>query len=211
MIRSFRLRLTAWYVGCFAILFTLLAAMLYGVLSRSLTGRLDESLLSQAATASALFQDEMEETKGDREKSAGEAVSDMRLRAAKAALLEGTRVLAASAPFDATGAARMAGAAQESAFSIPGARAASHRFTLDGGAYIAVAAEPLDAINATLAAIRRAMLLAIPLILAIAGAGGYWFASRGMAPLDAMAAQARRITETQSGRAAGDWRCGRMS
>jgi len=200
MIRSFRLRLTVWYVGCFAALFALLTAGLYGVLSRALTSRLDESLLSQAATASALFQDEMEETQNDPARSATEAVSNMRLRAGKVAVLDGARVLAASGPFDAAAAvrqmsagARLAGA-RESAYSIPGARAAVYRFNCHGRAYVAVAAEPLDAIDADLAAIRRAMFLAFPLILAIAGAGGYWFATRGMAPLDAMAAQARRIT-----------------
>jgi two-component system OmpR family sensor kinase len=200
MIRSFRLRLTAWYVGCFAALFMLLAAGLYGVLSRALTSRLDESLLSQAATASSLFQDEMEESKNDADKSAQEAVTNMRLRAGKVALLDGARVLAASRPFDAFAAAQRAGGAKESAYSIPGARAAIHRFTFNGRAYDAVAAEPLDAIDADLAAIRRAMFLALPLILAIAGAGGYWFATRGMAPLDAMAVQARHITGSNLGR-----------
>jgi heavy metal sensor kinase len=194
MIRSFRLRLTVWYVGCFAALFALLTAGLYGVLSRALTSRLDESLLSQAATASALFQDEMEETRNDPAKSAEEAVTNMRLRAGKVAVLDGARVLAASGPFDAVAAARLSGGAKESAYSIPGARAAVCRFSSNGRAYVAVAAEPLDAIETDLAAIRRAMFLAFPLILAIAGAGGYWFATRGMAPLDAMAAQARRIT-----------------
>lgn len=194
MIRSFRLRLTVWYVGCFAVLFMLLAAGLYGVLSRALTSRLDESLLSQAATASSLFQDEMSESNNDADKSAEEAVTNMRLRAGKVALLDGARVLAASRPFDAIAAAQRAGGAKESAYSITGARAAIHRFTFNGRAYVAVATEPMDAIDADLAAIRRAMFLALPLILAIAGAGGYWFATRGMAPLDAMAAQARHIT-----------------
>jgi two-component system OmpR family sensor kinase len=195
MIRSFRVRLTVWYVGCFAALFALLTVGLYGVLSRALTSRLDESLLSQAATASALFQDEMEETRNDPAKSATEAVSNMRLRAGKVAVLDGARVLAASGPFDAVAAVRpMSAGATESAYAIPGARAAVNRFNCNGRAYAAVAAEPLDAIEADRAAIRRAMFLAFPLILGIAGAGGYWFATRGMAPLDAMAAQARRIT-----------------
>ena len=194
MIRSFRLRLTVWYVGCFAALFALLTAGLYGVISTALTSRLDESLLSQAATASALFQDEMGETQNDSAKSATEAVSNMRLRAARVAVLDGVRVLALSGPFDAVGAVRLARGAKELAYSIPGARAAVYRFNANGRAYAAVAAESLDAIDADLAAIRRAMFLAFPLILAIAGAGGYWFATRGMAPLDAMAAQARRIT-----------------
>jgi len=195
MIRSFRVRLTLWYVGCFAALFALLTAGLYGVLSRALTSRLDESLLSQAATASALFQDEMGETQNDPVKSAQEAVTNMRLRAGKVAVLDGGKALAASGPFDAVAASRqMSAGAKESAYSIPGARAAVDRFNFNGRAYVAVAVEPLDAIEADLAAIRSAMFLAFPLILAIAGAGGYWFATRGMAPLDAMAAQARRIT-----------------
>src|SRR5580698_6164299 len=124
MIRSFRLRLTAWYVGCFAVLFTLLAGGLYGVLSRAVTSRLDESLLSQAATASSLFQDEMAESNNDADKSAQEAVTNMRLRAGKVALLDGARALAASRPFDAFAAAQQATGGNESAYSIPGARAA---------------------------------------------------------------------------------------
>src|ERR1700685_1981461 len=136
MIRSFRVRLTVWYVGCFAALFALWAAGLYGVLSRALTSRLDESLLSQAATASALFQDEMEETQNDPAKSATEAVSNMRLRAGKVAVLDGARVLAASRPFDAVAAVRLSGGARESAYSIPGARAAACRFNSNGRAYV---------------------------------------------------------------------------
>jgi two-component system OmpR family sensor kinase len=194
MIKSFRVRLTLWYVGCFAALFTLLMAGLYGVLSRALTSRLDESLLSQSATAAALFQDEMGETQNDATKSAGEAVTNMRLGASKAAVLDGARVLAASRPFDAAAAVRAGGGEKEAAYAIPGERAAVCRFNFNGHAYVAVASEPMDAIEASLAAIRRAMFLALPLILAIAGAGGYWFATRGMAPLDAMAAQARRIS-----------------
>src|SRR5271168_4585061 len=98
MIRSFRARLTLWYVGCFAALFALLTAGLYGVISRALTSRLDDSLLSQAATEAALFQDEMGETQNDPAKSAKEAVSNMRLRAGKIAVLDGARVLALSGP-----------------------------------------------------------------------------------------------------------------
>jgi two-component system OmpR family sensor kinase len=196
MIRSFRLRLTAWYVGCFAILFTLLAGGLYGVLARALTNSLDESLLSQTATAAALFQDEMEESKGDPIKSAMEVVANMRLRAAKIAILDGTGVMAASGNFDAVGAARNAGGGKEASYSIPGSRVATDRFNYENHPYVAVAAEPIDAIDASLAAIRRAMFLALPLILVIAGASGYWFATRSLAPLDAMAVQARHITDS---------------
>jgi heavy metal sensor kinase len=194
MIKTFRLRLTLWYLGCFALLFFALTAGLYGVLSRAMVGRLDESLVSQAATAAALLQDEMEETHGDVAASAHEAVSNMRLRVSKVAILEDAKPLAFSVPFDAAAIARRAGAASESSFEVAGARVAIHRVRVDGKAFTAIAAEPLDGIESDLAAIRRALFLALPLILALAGAGGYWFAARNLAPLDTMAAQASRIT-----------------
>src|SRR6185312_17018339 len=106
MIKSLRLRLTIWYVGCFAVLFMALAAGLYGVLSRALTSRLDETLLSQTATVAALFQDEMVEMNYDAVASATDAVSDMRLRGSKVAVLDGARVLAYSGAFEAVAAAR---------------------------------------------------------------------------------------------------------
>src|SRR5580704_10481798 len=102
-VKTFRMRLTLWYLGCFALLFFLLTAGLYGVLSRVLIGRLDENLASQAATAASLFQDEMEETHGDVAMSAREAVTNMRVPSSKVALVDGAapRPLAASSPFDA--------------------------------------------------------------------------------------------------------------
>ncbi len=194
MIKSFRLRLTLWYLGCFAVLFSLLTAGLYGVLSRALIARLDEGLVSQAATAVSLFQDEMEENKGDVPQSAHDVVANMRLRASKVALVEGGSSLAVSAPFDSVAIARHAGDVQESSFSFANMRVAAHRLEENGHVLIAIAAEPLDGVEADLAAIRRAVFLALPLILALAGAGGYWFAARNLAPLDSMAAQASRIS-----------------
>jgi two-component system, OmpR family, sensor kinase len=194
MIKTFRLRLTLWYLACFALLFFALTAALYGVLSRALIGRLDETLISQAATADSLFQDEMGENHGDAVISAHDAVSDMRLRLSKVALLRDSLPLFASAPFDAPAIAKRADSGLDSSFNVDQTRAAVHRFQFGGRSYIAVAVEPLDSVEADLAAIRRAVFFALPLILALAGAGGYWFAARNLAPLDSMAAQASRIT-----------------
>ncbi len=192
MIKSFRLRLTAWYLVSFALLFSALTAGLYGVLARTLTSRLDENLVSQAATAAALFQDEMEESKGDAKVAAPDAVSNMRLGAGKVALLDDAGALALSSPFDAKAIARARAA--EGSFGVPGMRAAIHRFDAQGRKFTAIAVEPLDGMNSDLAAVRHALLLALPLMLALAGIGGYWFAGRNLRPLDAMATQASRIT-----------------
>jgi two-component system, OmpR family, sensor kinase len=193
MVKTFRLRLTLWYLGCFALLFSVLTAGLYAVLSRAMVGRLDESLVSQAATAAALFQDEMEETHGDVTASAHEAVTNMRLKVSKVAILAGANAVAVSGPFDAATLARHAGGAASS-FEVGKTRAAITRMQVDGDAFAAIAAESLDGVEADLAAVRAAVFLALPLILALAGAGGYWFARRNLAPLDSMAAQAARIT-----------------
>ena len=199
MIRSFRLRLTLWYLGCFAVLFSLLTAGLYGVLSRALIARLDEGLVSQAATAISLFQDEMEENKGDVPQSAHDVVANMRLRASKVALVEGGKFISCqrAVSIQVTRHCAKHGLqlmCQESSFSFANMRVAAHRRAVNGNVLIAIAAEPLDGVEADLAAIRRAVFLALPLILALAGAGGYWFAARNLAPLDSMAAQASRIS-----------------
>ena len=98
MIKSFRLRLTAWYLAFFSLLFVLFGIFLYGILSRDLQTRLDETLLSQAATTASLFLDEMQEVHGDQWKSAAEAVSEMRLRGSTVAVFDGSRMLSSSAP-----------------------------------------------------------------------------------------------------------------
>jgi heavy metal sensor kinase len=63
-----------------------------------------------------------------------------------------------------------------------------------GRTYQIAVSAPLDAIRAELAVVRRAIFIALPLILALAGLGGYALATRSLRPLGWMAEQARRIT-----------------
>src|SRR5664280_735690 len=65
LIRSFRTQLTALYLAFFSLLFVLFSIFLYGELSRSLVGRLDDTLAAEADTAAVLFPDELQEMKGD--------------------------------------------------------------------------------------------------------------------------------------------------
>ena len=55
MIRSFRFRLTLWYVALFSLLFVVFSVFLHSLLSKNLRTRLDQSLNSEANTASALL------------------------------------------------------------------------------------------------------------------------------------------------------------
>ena len=79
MIRTFRFRLTAWYVGFFAALQVLFCVFCYHLLARSLEARVEQKLAAQATTAASLLEDEIREAGGDVPKAATEVVQDMRL------------------------------------------------------------------------------------------------------------------------------------
>ena len=71
---------------------------------------------------------------------------------------------------------------------------AVHRLTAGGRRFFLLVAEPLDSVAAERAIVRRVTLIALPLILAFAGLGGYVLAARSLAPLGWMALQAQKIT-----------------
>ncbi len=204
---SLRLRVTAWYLAFFSLLFVLFGIFLYGVLSKALEKRLDETLSSQATTEASLFQDELEEMKGDVPKAAAEAVTEMRLRGSVVAIFQAGRMLAASSPVQPPGfdeiAVKAAGRAEADLvlplprFGKYGAHAAVHRVpegTSPGAPYVIVAMEPLDSIADSLQVVRGVLFFGMPFLLALAGIGGYWLTTRSLAPLSWMAEQAREIT-----------------
>lgn len=204
MSRSLRLKITAWYVAFFSLLFVGFGLYLYNVLSKDLEKRVDETLLSEASTTSALFEDELVEENGDRPKAAFEAVSGMRLRGGRVAILEGNQLLAASSPvppdeIQALAAPAFARTAPDVIVPLPhvgpsGARAAVHRLVNGGRSFRILAIEPLDSIAADLRVVRRVLLFALPFLVALAALGGFLLVSRGLAPLNWMAEQARKIT-----------------
>ena len=178
LIRSFRAQLTALYLAFFSLLFVLFSIFLYSELSRSLIARLDDTLASEADTAAVLFADELQEMKGDSAAAAREVIGELKVHGDFVTIGEGTHVMAASPQ------------------SAPRPRGRSAIRTIQAGGHtfqIAVFAS-LDAIDAELAVVRRAILIALPLILALAGLGGYALATRSLRPLGGMAEQARRIT-----------------
>ena len=65
-----------------------------------------------------------------------------------------------------------------------------------GNAYLIVAEEPNQGIAATLALLRNALAIAVPLFLVLACAAGWFLAERSLAPIAAMSERARTITAT---------------
>lgn len=204
MIRSFRFRFTVWYVALFSLLFAVFGIFLYSLLSKDLRTRLDQSLTSEANTASALFEDELVEEKGDVRLAATEAVAGLRLPGSRVAILSGSRLLASSGPVsqqesDAVVAQSDASASPDLVLALPqlgqnGARAAPHHLTALGRSFLIFSIAPLDSIVADLGVVRRVILLALPLLVGLAGIGGYLLATHSLAPLGWMAEQARKIT-----------------
>src|ERR1019366_1458682 len=201
MIRSFRFRLTLWYVALFSLLFVVFGIFLHGLLSKDLRTRLDQSLTSEANTTSALLEDELVEEKGDVRLAATEAVAGLRLHGSRVGILQGSRLLASSAPVSQreSDAVVAAGDSPDRALALPqlgpnGARAATHRLEALGRTFLIFSIAPLDSIAADLQLVRRVIFLALPLLLGLAGIGGYLLATHSLAPLNCMAAQAREIT-----------------
>ncbi len=204
MIKSFRLRLTLWYLGLFSLLFLLFSVFLYGLLETALRSRLDEGLSSEATTTRGLFLAELEELRGDVAQAAAETISEMHPRGVLLAVFENRRLLAASAPvhggeLDAVAGRALARAEPYLAVNMPGLggadlRASAHRFVSGGRTYLAIAVGSLDSVATDLAGFRRVLFTSFPLLLVVAGLGGFLLATRSLAPVGRMAEQASEIT-----------------
>jgi len=192
MIKSLRVRLTAWYVAFFSVLFVLFGVFLYEVLSRSLEARLDQTLVSEAEVTAGLLADELDEMHGDVAKASVEAVSEMRVKGGLAvAIFLDSKMLAASGPVPSEELATLLrGAPEDGVLAARDARVAVHRMN----PYSIVAYGPLAPIAANLRLVRQALLIGAPLMLLLAGLGGYLLATHSMAPIGWMAEQAHKIS-----------------
>jgi len=70
----------------------------------------------------------------------------------------------------------------------------SQRITVHGEPYSVQVAVPLDEILEALERFRTLLLLAAPVLLIAASAGGYWMGRRALAPVDAISQTAQRIS-----------------
>jgi heavy metal sensor kinase len=205
MIKSFRLQLTAWYLSLFTVVFVAFSLFLYGLVSHGLHRRLDDSLSSQAQIAVGLFRDELGESHGDASAAAREVIQDLNLRGVLVAVFEGDKLLAASAAIDnrtVFDLARRAAIGEPDVLAtisrvgkIRNARVLAHPFAIDGRHFILLVGESLHATREELELLRSVLYIALPLALLIAGTGGFFLATRSLAPLRWMAEQAKTITD----------------
>jgi signal transduction histidine kinase len=183
---SIRLRLTIYWTAITALILLAAGLLIMALFSRAMWGALDSALMEEAdTTASAISHSSATDINAtlqrlSQEKDLGPG---RRVR-----LLAGGRVL-----FD----AGCAGAAD-----LPDAPAAppavadgrQHRYRfaavpLDLNGAPALLEDGVDAapVRRTIAHLRNAVLLVIPIILALSVAGGYWMAGRALAPVNEVA------------------------
>ncbi len=197
MIKSFRLQLTSWYLLLFTTVFVLFGVLLHHLLARALYQRLDDTLLSRARTAIHVFQSEVDESNGDAFAGARETLSELRERIA---IFEGQRILAARTPIEQRELSAACSAVRANPVLITGGagsgtRSLAYPFSLNGRQFVMLVSESLDPVATDLQLVRRIFWIALPLAVAIAGLGGFLLATRSLAPVRRMAAQAKTITD----------------
>ncbi len=84
---------------------------------------------------------------------------------------------------------------REAAFVTATARDSTWRIVVTGNPYTTLLlAANLDELNADLSRLQRRLLLALPLVLVVVGAGAWWLASRALRPVQALTQAAQRVT-----------------
>lgn len=211
---SLRARLTLWFTVVLGIPLVAFAIVSYVVFDRTLLERTDH-FVSDALSAFARELGNERRVAPDNATAARTTVHEVRFRQLQIVIADsGGRLIAASATDDAE--ARASGVAPLDAAralaAIGRASPDAPRFlTLEGsgGAYrlharilplageplLLTGVSPLHDVEEVLARIRRAFLVAIPLLLAAAAAGGYFMARRSLSPVSAMGARAAAITD----------------
>jgi two-component system, OmpR family, sensor kinase len=116
--------------------------------------------------------------------------------------VQGTRAVAAPAlsPEDADAAS---GEAMRFEANVPGiegdARLLARPVTADGRTLVLVVGVSLADREETLSSLRKSFLIGVPIAVLLASAIGYWLATAGLAPVEAIRRRARRVSLTQGG------------
>ncbi len=216
MLDSVRVRLTVWYSLALALVLILLAVLTYVVYARNSSQRTDSNLVELADAFATTFRAELNDQNGpDAVKEAARvAMVEHRFRDTIFVILgpDGNALLstldlpAAGPPVNALrrtfllrnrfGSLRRililsSGDAHAPSWTRGYSEATQDRVEADGQLYSLVVLQSLHPQHEMLEDIRNTFLWAIPIALLVASAGGYFLARKSLAPVAAMATQAR--------------------
>lgn len=204
---TLRWRLTLWYTVLLGVPLVAVAVGCYALFARTLASRTD-AFIGDALTAFA------RELVAERRAAAGavpairSTVAEVRFRDLSMVVLDsGGRVVSATGDAGARVAADRVGAALRTSARAPTLALTAHApqgdwrvlarpAPVEGERFELAAAYPLAQTDAVLERVRRALAVAVPLLVLCAATGGYFLAMRGLAPVSAMSARAAAIGAT---------------
>jgi heavy metal sensor kinase len=192
-----RVRLTLWYSGVLAISLALLGAAAWFAIQASLYRAIDADLLDRVAGVRQVLVHELagrpdEEVRDDfTEHGSGDVLQIRDDRGIW--LYRARRAIDAGTPLEPLA---IGAAPRLTHITIAGLpfRSATATVTADQRAYTFQIVEPLHDIEAALSQFQRSIIIALPLVLVIASAGGYAISRRALAPVDALTSSARAIS-----------------
>ncbi len=205
--RSIRFRLTVWYAGLLCALLLLFGGSTWFGLAHYLHRSLSESLGRQAQQIGENFLLDVQ-TSGERyvvdeiNEHYSPEQNDHFVRVTRA---DGSTLYVSGSPLN-----KGFDPAQVSAAPLSALRAVTREEHLQGGGelliyslpftardgsrFVIESGAPYDSIENVLRGLLLTLALGLPVVIAIAVAGGYWIMQRALQPLDKIAASAERIT-----------------
>jgi heavy metal sensor kinase len=199
---SLRSRLTLWYAIVLVVMLCLFGADIVWLLGGLGVQRIDRELADAEATVIKIVGNELKEQEppADAAAEAAETVADQDLAVA---ILDARGVPLAS-KIPGLGLADllpppMLNAIASTVQTASGEwRVRSRPEHIDGTNLVVLVAMPLTDVRREQREVKQAMVIGIPIMLLLAGAGGWWLASIGLAPITRMAARAVRLPLTGS-------------
>jgi heavy metal sensor kinase len=204
MLDSIRLRLTAWHVVVVGVLMLTFCVSVLGLLARSLFERADAVMESEMEATLAMMSKELKET-GIEHRAPADTLKALHFPEQAFAIFdEGGQLLAEKPP----GAGRIASLPPNTALAEGVLHRSTRRgadgelrravalrapFPLHGRTFQIVISQSLGPLMRELTDVREVLYIAVPGVLMLAGFAGWLLARKSLAPVVAMAEQARRI------------------
>jgi heavy metal sensor kinase len=203
--KTLRARFAMWVAALLLVTLAAVGLLVYGAMSHSLWSAIDTELRLRAEQASAAT--DIEKDGGELELFDGISVPEirasmeergvtLRLLAPDGALLDAVGPLRALPARDADLAAARSGQAVFSTASYHGQDVRVYTIPVVDGKRTGIvqSAQSLAEMQSTLGQLLTAMLISVPLIVVVAGLGGYILAARALAPITAITRAAQRIS-----------------
>ncbi len=206
MINSVRGRLTLWYVSALALILVLFGIAVYVIFSRALHRRVDHALHATIEISITSLNHDTQE--GQSPQSAAQSTAAELSHPQQAMMIfddrgqllathPGEEDLHIELPDRATipEADVLLYTVANQANRKENHRIAVRRVTIPpaGTPYIILASQPLEPVEDELESLREILYFAAPIVLLLAGFGGWFLARQGLAPVMAMARSAREI------------------